>query len=105
MVMLIQTVDSLILATTKDTSPAGKQVAIAAQGWRQRYGRYLRAISESLILKIFLGEHMPPDPPSFVHTPWPYQSKILGSGPAAANHAGNRIGPPTTHSIPVTLVP
>ena len=41
------------------------------------------AISECLVLKIFLGEHAP-DPPSFftlTRTQWPYQSKIAGTGP------------------------
>ena len=45
------------------------------------------AISECLILKIFLGEQAPrpPDPPSLFalrRTQWPYQSKIADSGPA-----------------------
>ena len=40
------------------------------------------AISDCLVLKIFLGEHAP-NPPS-LFTPqwqWPYQPKIGGSGP------------------------
>ena len=38
------------------------------------------AISECLILKIFLGKHSP-DPPNLFTPQWPYQSKIAGSGP------------------------
>ena len=43
----------------------------------------LEAISQCLIVKIFLGEH-PPTPHSLftlTRTQWPYHSKIVGAGP------------------------
>ena len=60
------------------------------------------AISECLILKIFLGEHAPRPPYSLftlTRTQWPYQSKIVGAGPAVRAKAFAKTSRPSTQQV------